>query len=390
MDCGVPQWLDGHSSGRKIIGALAKFRDESCPQPFGFPRSLGRFSVSLVPFCLYLPYFCAELDFFGIKCADKSTQGIQVPLSRELACGRSGVGVCRAPNQWLVEATFLITGEPGKRYQPCAQPVATRNQGGYVIGQDRCCYCFQEWIHAGRDGVYVHCIDGGVPNSKVLSGGADRAHYVPLTMISAPTSPFGNAATIFPRCSCGANRSSPRQYRSRRQNGVLPLPWPGAACSSDPPGRSAGSGAQMMLRPGRRRSSRSTTSGSLQITRRRIHNLGSERLASGWISRPEHFSSSSCLGIDPLAKVVGKGASNIVGGETTQNLDHHTDSSVWPSFGKDRVQTKPRRPRPGRLVLDQKPRSAKLPHGLAPRTIGRWLEWYRRQISRCYLGPYQP
>ena len=111
--------------------------------------------------------------------------------------------------------------------------------------------------------------------------GRTTAHCVPSTMISAPTSPLGNAAMIFSRCSCGANRLSPRQYRRRRQSRVLPLPCPGIAWSSDSAGWSVGSGAHTMLRPGRRVISRRISPGSLQITRRRIHSRGSERLASG-------------------------------------------------------------------------------------------------------------
>ena len=156
MNGGAPQWLDGESSRRKVIDVFVELSDQSCPEPVGFSPSLLGLSLSPVPLDLDFRCLGAELRFVRTKCSGKCTHRIEMLLGGEHACGGARVGVGRAPIQRLVEPAFLITRQPGKRYQPCAQTVVAGNQIRHVIGQDGCRYRCQEWIHASRCNVFIH------------------------------------------------------------------------------------------------------------------------------------------------------------------------------------------------------------------------------------------
>ena len=195
-------------------------------------------------------------------------------------------------------------------------------------------------------------------------------HLTPSNITSAPTCPSGKVSTIRSRCSAGARRSSPRQYRSRRQNSVLPLPCPTVLSSSSTTSRSAGSGAQMMFRPGRRWISRKMTPGSLQITKRRIQNRGSTRSGSGLSFRPPCPSRSSCRAIDPTPKGIWKRMHNFLVIAPGQDAHDHAHTPIGPPFGKDGIQPGSRSPSSCSRIFDQTTVASKLPHCLAPGVVG--------------------
>lgn len=145
-----------------------------------------------------------------------------------------------------------------------------------------------------------------------------------------------------------------RQYRSNRQKSVLSPPWPMLSCWPVGGAPSALSGDQMMLRPGRSDTSRTTSPpGSFHMTRRLTHNRGSVSPSTGVNSRPCGAKRSGCCGIgDPPLHVVWQCVHCPAEVDSPQRFKHESRTSIRPAGGIDSFKSWTGRPRAPLVFLD--------------------------------------